>query len=461
LMEDALNNHVHTKGGGSSSTRRRRRQQSSSSSSSFSPTHVPTVLLLDATSVAGQLLAEVFLLPSVLLAESTDLLRHVLGSPPPPPSSVRTTARTTWWRSSRSSSSRRTEPHPPVQPTHAPPPAVWHQSPHAPGPSTTTESSPLSSSSSSSWTLSSAPSPASSLSALSPGWWWWWWLWPSLVTRVTQRVTDAAQDRLTSLDLTSAFVALNRIRRSLDLPRLRTMADLWRRAPGAVLWVAAPEAVPWHAVLPNLVTFHGPFLPPCLPCEPTTTSKQDKTRKQWKNPLPPNHHRTEEESNERAATNNDSDNDVPMIILSAAFRRDDNTDRTIVRHVVRGLGLARESLQRFSSCPHGRRDRGSNQTEQNHNKSNLHSSSSAWMDQLPLENDDCWEGARDFRVVMLGPEHDVVLPWFIRHSRSSFMEALATHRPTWAMVSLCDNSNAWMVRTYVRACMHACVDRAF
>jgi len=241
----------------------------------------PDVMMVDATSVAGLLVAEACLVPSLVLVETTGLLRQVLGSP-------------------------------------------------------------------------------------------------------TSSLSDAFHDRLNSLDSTSSFLALNRVRRTLGLARIRTLADLWK-APGNVIWTATTEPG-WEddEKFPHVLTFAGPFLPPCVPCD----SAYVKTKT-----LPPSHA------------------SIPSVVVSAAFRNDEKGRRN-VRKLLQGLSLARASIQDLSK---------------NH-------SFATTADGVEID---------DLRVILMGPPHDFVLPDFVQTASSAFLDVLAANGPTAALVSLCDSTNVW------------------
>ncbi|GKZ00707.1 hypothetical protein MPSEU_001022700 [Mayamaea pseudoterrestris] len=287
----------------------------------------PTVLLMDATSVAGLLMAEQFLIPSLMIVEQTAILRHVLGDP-----LVRST---------------------------------------------------------------------SSLQHGLTGYHWMLWLHPVYWYRLLQ-------DRLTSLNLTSAFIALNRVRQTLGLQRLRTVADLWR-APGCLLWSSMPDAKQWQALQRNLLVYSGPFLPPCVPCEADLASShrmEDQLDVQLNKSFTP--------FGSSDNVTHESNALVSSVIVSAAFR-DDELGRRQLRSLLNGLVLAREWIQDINEkCPI--------------NNSSL----------------DCWRGPQDFRIILTGPRiNDFLLPPFVSNVESAFLDVLSTFKPTAALVSLCDPGNTW------------------
>jgi hypothetical protein len=59
------------------------------------------------------------------------------------------------------------------------------------------------------------------------------------------KLLTGIQDRLNSLDLTSSFVALNRVRSRLQLARVRHIADLWR-AGGNIVLTSDSDARRWQ-----------------------------------------------------------------------------------------------------------------------------------------------------------------------------------------------------------------------
>lgn len=82
----------------------------------------------------------------------------------------------------------------------------------------------------------------------------------------------ALQVRLGSLDLTSVFIALNRVRDyHFRLARLRQPIEIWRR--GTVFLAFDRETLGWSHSLPNLVRVPDPLLPYCITCShnPITT----------------------------------------------------------------------------------------------------------------------------------------------------------------------------------------------
>lgn len=266
----------------------------SSALSSMNDLPEPDVILTDAAEVAGLLVAEAFLLPSLVLVESDTILRQVLGTP---------------------------------------------------------------------------------LAGL--GWW--------------ERLSRASEDRLASIDLTSGFVSLNRVRHHLGLERLRTMADLWK-TPGNLLWSSSPTADAYQELMPNLLAYSGPLLPPCVPCDRTLAALTELAS---------------------LAGGSSEAEPLPAVLVSAAFRNDER-GRTSLRQLIQGLSLARASMAEFERCTG--------------------------------EALGCWAGPNDFRVVLMGPSHEWVLPDWITHGQSAFLDVMAMHPPTLALVSLCDPQNAWTHR---------------
>jgi hypothetical protein len=128
-----------------------------------------------------------------------------------------------------------------------------------------------------------------------------------------QTITSAMQDRLNSLDLTSSFIALNRVRARYKMGRLRLLTNIWRVGGGVLLINSQTTHNPnqdnlnsnnmkgrqkrtssdadtdvantdiadesgWRHILPNSYTIPDPLLPPCIACinAPVTTRRDKK-----------------------------------------------------------------------------------------------------------------------------------------------------------------------------------------
>lgn len=260
----------------------------------------PSVLIIDAASVSGLLVAERERLPAVLLVEhGSAFLRHVLGAPD-------------CYRNERS--------------------------------------------------------------VLSPGFWY-------------SAFASGIQDRLNALDLTSAFVALNRIRTYLGLTRVRHVADLWR-AGGNVLLVTEDSSLAWRSVLPNLFSMPEPLLPPCIPCTEVQPASV-------------------------------ADNSLPKIVLAVPFDNDDG-GRLSARRLMQGFEIVRRSIRGFllddDIC-----------------------------DDKQQANSFCWNGPTDFQVVPVETNVPVVLlpDYCTAKQETEFLDSLARHQPV-AIVSLCSAANTWI-----------------
>jgi hypothetical protein len=363
-----------------------------SMSESLATVDQPSVLLLDGTSVAGLLIAEHFLIPSLMIVESVEVLRHILGEPS---SSVQTKR---------------------IQ--HKKLPQVNKV-------------------------------PASQYYDYYYRYHYYHWLHPVSVYRMIQ-------DRLNSVDLATAFIALNRVRQSLGLQRLRTVSDLWK-APGSLLWSPLADAKLWQPKMRNLLVYSGPFLPPCAPCNAsvvqgstTTTSTargaessnvvvleepQQQQHSLLRLGMGGNKRKQEAlaasaaaaasvEANLSSISHNNKQS--PVIIVTAGFH-DDHLGRRNLRSLIHGLSMARESVRA--------------QLQQEQNNETIITSNSSDFSNTSTNK---WRAFSDVRFVLTGPKMiDFVLPPFVVHSEAAFLDVLAVFQPTIALVSLCDLSNGW------------------
>ena len=268
---------------------------------------LPVVLIFDATSVAGLLVAERELIPAVVLVENgSSFLRHVLGTP-----------------------------------------GNQHlRADHA-------------------------------RSVLSPGYW-------------MSLVASGFQDRLNSIDLTNAFIQLNKIRTYLNMRRVRHVADLWR-AGGSLMLVTDEFNLAWQDVLPNLLLMPSPLLPACIPCtDAPTVDVSNKT--------------------------------LPAIVVYLSFAHEDE-GRLASRRLMQGLEIARQSI-RALALEHDTCDDGG-----------LTGSTL------------CWSGPNDFQIVPVplasSSDPNILLPSFYAAPETQFLDSLARHQPL-AIVSVCNATNAWI-----------------
>ena len=271
---------------------------------------LPVVLIFDATSVAGLLVAERELIPSVVLVENgSAFLRHILGTP---------------GNQQHRASSRIISP-----------------------------------------------------SVLHPGYW-------------LSAISSGIQDRLNAIDLTNAFVQLNKIRNYLNMKRVRHVADLWR-AGGSLMLVTDEFDLSWQNVLPNLLLMPSPVLPTCIPCTDSPTG-----------PV--------------------SNNTIPTIVASLSFSNDDEGQLTS-RRLMHGLEIARQSIRSLVW---------------NHE---------ACDDEGFVERGLCWSGPSDFQVVPILPDDtsdpSILLPDFYGTPETQFLDSVARHQPV-AIVTVCNTTNNWI-----------------
>lgn len=271
--------------------------------------------------------------------------------------------------------------------------------------------------------------------------------------KLFQIITSSIQDRLNSMDLTSSFMALNRVRTRLKLHRIRLIPDMYQ-VGGSILLahrhttiikhanpkrtlgsdsdiyhdnviVQTIEGLSWTHILENLYTIPDPLLPPCIACisNPVTT-RRDKN-------VPINKKTVSSgKLNENDSISLRNDN-IPTIVLSVAFRNDER-GRSGSRRLMLGFWLARKSVNKLS-----RKSCNINGTIAN--------------------NTNCWNGPSDFQIVRPGTMPEVLPPGndnindqddkirspsFITAEETTYLDTLSRHQPI-AMVSVCDNSNTW------------------
>lgn len=173
------------------------------------------------------------------------------------------------------------------------------------------------------------------------------------------------RDNLNSLDLTSSFIALNKIRSTLQLARVRHIADLWR-AGGNIVLSSDPDARGWQNALPNLRFLSDPLLPHCIACLAAPVI---------------------------------ADPSVPIVLVSIAFHNDE-AGRSSSRRLLQAFELARASIKQLS------RDEFCARFER-----------------------DCWYGPADFQVVVPGTMPEVLPPGFVTAEETDFLDSLVRHKP--------------------------------
>jgi hypothetical protein len=197
-------------------------------------------------------------------------------------------------------------------------------------------------------------------------------------------------DRLAALDLTSAFLALNRVRSQWQLGRVRRLADVWQ-ASGNVLLSTDPQALLWQDALPNVRILVDPLVPPCIPClsaSPTNTSLTEQRQ--------------------------------PVVFVAVDFSRDNKVARFQSRRLLQALELTRASLRELA-----------------------HTDSSSSRCNPPLNTarrDNCspfWHGLLNFTAVFPSTQTwPDVPPDFVLVEDTNFLDSLARHQPM-AVISSC------------------------
>jgi hypothetical protein len=205
-------------------------------------------------------------------------------------------------------------------------------------------------------------------------------------------VATGLHDRLAALDLTSAFMALNRVRSQLQLGRVRRLADVWQ-ASGNVLLSSDPQALLWQDSLPHVRILVDPLVPPCIPCLPTTS-----------------------------ATHAPMIDRQPVVLVSVDFNRDSKVGRFQSRRLLQALELTRASLRELA------------QTDSTPSRCHAPFLNNT------THRDNClpyWHRRLNFTAVFPStPTWPDVPPDFVLVEDTNFLDSLARHQPM-AVISSC------------------------
>jgi hypothetical protein len=195
-------------------------------------------------------------------------------------------------------------------------------------------------------------------------------------------------DRLAALDLTSAFMALNRVRSQWKSGRVRRLADVWQ-ASGNVLLSSDPQALLWQDALPNVRILVDPLVPPCIPCLPASPSNTSMTEHQ------------------------------PVVLVAVDFSRDHKVARFQSRRLLQALELTRASLRELANTDSA--------------PSRCHPRDNTARRDCSTFGHRLLDFTAVFPSIQTWPD---VPPDFVRVEDTNFLDSLARHQPV-AVISSC------------------------
>lgn len=240
--------------------------------------------------------------------------------------------------------------------------------------------------------------------------------------------TIALHNTLRSMDMTSAFVQLNRIRVDHGMRRIRRMSDLWL---GSIVLVTDPiVANVWRVTLPYLLIMPQPLLPPCIACTEILSSQQSEmintTITTTTTTTPP-----------IITTLTPTTTSIPSVVVSVPFV-DDADGRRNSRRLYNGIEMARRSIRDIVLSHNDNHDDDDAEVCASH--------------QLPplLPRRDCRMREDAFQLIpvrsILGNGAGLfssLPPDYVTSEENNLLDCLSRHQPK-VFVTVCNAANAWV-----------------